>query len=99
MPLFWTSACPDSLYTVAYIDMKSAFLIVDIAKDHSTICVEGDLIEFDSNLCSDGSIMFTAKTAAQSSRRGIVCSGCGASLALPVMNPIWQLPSESTVLR
>ncbi len=54
MPLFWTSACPDSLYTVAYIDMKSAFLIVDIAKDHSTICVEGDLIEFDSNLCSDG---------------------------------------------
>ena len=53
MPLFRIGAVPDSLYTIAYIDMKSTFLIVDIAKDHSTICLEGNLIESDSHLRSD----------------------------------------------
>ncbi len=54
MPLSWICAFPNSLYAVANIDLKSTFLVVNIPKNYTAICIEVYLIEFDCNLCCDG---------------------------------------------
>ena len=94
----WSWRPTNAFHSVANIYIESTGFICDVTQYEFAVRVVGHRIRFCSSSLWTSSVISTLRTAAQSSKRGIVVAWAAVNLAFPSPNVTWTSPVLLTIL-